>query len=198
MRTIKLLLTIAGCAALFIGVALAAVATSPLLTASVPDFTTAHSAIYVGVGTCVTCHEDGGDNWTHVASTRLVENTIRNPRAPEGAAVTSELAAGSLNRSAVSGRAPAITDMSYQQYVLLTEMGYLVLPGHWRVGDQWYFMPPGSIEADSSESCSDCHTDEFSALFRVFAAKAPPATRPSAPPVLHSQARLTFTEEQIL
>jgi len=200
MRTIKLLLTIAGCGALFVGVALAAIATSPLLTTTPSDSTSAHHTNYVVLGTCVICHESSERQWNQAASARIVENAIQNPRASEIAMNADSSSVSSMNRSASLLWGHALIDVNYQQqYVLLTEAGYQVLPDRWRIDDLWDFAPSSKDEANSSATCSDCHGNESSALFQASAVRDPSAVPLSASSVLQPPARITFiTEEQIL
>ncbi|MGQ9908211.1 MAG: hypothetical protein ACUVS2_05170 [Candidatus Flexifilum sp.] len=198
MRTIKLLLTIIGCAALFAGIALTAAATSPLLTASMPGWASTQDIIYVGGGTCLTCHENGSDLWSRAPALRHVESGIHNPLASPIRALMNEVLIVPAMDSALSlAQRDAPGAENDQQYIVLTEAGYLPLPAGWQTHDHQPFVPVQGSQTAIPEQCSGCHPDEFSAGVHPAADQPMLAALLSAPPMFKAYAQLTapITEE---
>lgn len=192
MKTIKLLLIIAGCAALFMGIALAAVATSPLLTASTTGEMAAHRITYMGGGTCVTCHENGSASWVNAPGLRYPENSIHNPLTSQIPVRVHDLPVlPGVEVDFIAGQTDTLAGSHHQQYVLFTEAGYLLLPTHWQVNSPGQLTTPISPQADALERCSGCHLDDFSAATGIVTTvKHPPPSFSSTEPMQRFPARL--------
>jgi hypothetical protein len=122
---------------------------------SVPDSVQAQ---YVGEDVCFTCHEGLSRNWVDSFRPREIEATISNPHA--AASTTSARQVEMLAKpGAYAVSSEALWAEEAQEYVLETETGLLVLPGHYQIGDQVYYDAEPNEE--TLEGCDDCHAGNF-------------------------------------
>lgn len=158
---IRRLLSIVGWVAIMMGAVALVAAASPLITPSNPHangLTT--SAVYVGSDACFTCHIEEQHRWSNGIQPRQ----IGDDHAPHALPMARSHAETTLPIRA--DREPVITTetqdenttrIDRQQYVLQTDTGAMILPGHWRVGDQvTYEADPNRLPADD---CANCHRD---------------------------------------
>lgn len=109
-----------------------------------------------GEDVCFTCHEGLSRDWVDTLDSRLIDQPLPPPHHVANLTTTARRVELNTDPSAYTSGQPST---QAQQYVLRIEDGYLVLPGHWQVGDQVYYNP--GTDSEARESCSECHVGNF-------------------------------------
>lgn len=145
-------------------------------------------ALYVGEDVCFTCHEDFSRSWVDTFRPRLIEAPISNPHAAADTESSARHVELLTRPGAYSMSGQMLRREKVQEYILETDTGLLVLPGHYQIGGEVYYAP--LPDSEPTDSCADCHAGNFEVPDGIQLDRSAP-NRPDLPLLLVEQLALT-------
>lgn len=118
-----------------------------------------HAAVYVGAGTCYTCHTDDFDGWSAPLDLQAMADASAKPkRVVAEVAALEELAHVAVDDSAeacASWKDAKLASADSRQYVVNTDKGESLLPLQWDEQE-----PESAVPDDHTSEATDCTVND--------------------------------------